>query len=301
MGIIKLKTISESHELFGLEGPKHPLIAVCKFEDFAPKRNLVGETLVADYYQVSYKECMSGSFQYGRNTYDFQDGTLVFIKPGQVTTIHEWTEERGKAGWSLLFHPDLIRRSELGKNIDKYTFFSYDVHEALHLSDDEKRKMFNLIDDIQDEYTKSIDKHSQKLIVSNIELMLNYCTRFYDRQFYLRENLNKDLISRFEKLLKDYYNSDEPVTNGLPTVRFCGEKLNMSPNYLSDMLKKETGRNALEHIHYHVIEKAKTQLLNTEEAISQIAYGLGFEHPPHFSKLFRKKTGMSPAEFRSLN
>ena len=299
--IIRVSTISQAHKFFGIDKPKHPLVSVYSHEDLVQNKELINVPVAVDLYHVAYKMCPEGSFGYGRNTYDFQEGTMTFMKPGQVATMEQWEEGDAVGGWSLIFHPDLIRKSELGKNIDNYNFFSYDVNEALHLSDDEKKTMFDLKEKIKQEYSLNIDKHSQKLIVSNIELMLDYCTRFYDRQFYTRTNLNKDVVTRFEKLLKGYYEGEKQLETGIPSVSFCGTELNMSPNYLSDLLKKETGRNAQEHIHFFVLEKAKTQLLNSGESISQIAYGLGFEYPQHFSTIFKKKIGMSPAEYRSLN
>ncbi|MCG8307046.1 MAG: AraC family transcriptional regulator [Cytophagales bacterium] len=299
--IIGVRTISEAHEMFGLEKPKHPLVTVYNHNNMVQKPEHIGKTVAIDLYHVMYKDCKEGSFQYGRNTYDFQEGTLLFTKPGQVVTIPEWKKDHGTTGWSLLFHPDLIRKSALGKHIDDYSFFAYEVNEALHLSNDEKRTIAGLRNKIIEEYGLNIDTHSQKLIVANIELMLDYCTRYYDRQFYTRTNMNQDTVSRFEHLLKDYYNSDKPLLAGIPTVSFCGNALHMSSNYLSDLLKKETGRNAREHIHFFLIDRAKTSLLGSNESVSQIAYSLGFEYPQHFSKLFKKKTGMSPAEYRSLN
>jgi len=207
----------------------------------------------------------------------------------------------GASGWTLVFHPDLIRKSELGKSIDQYSFFSYEVTEALHLSDDEQKTLTELVDKIHKEYDQLIDRHSQDLIISNIKLLLDYCTRYYDRQFYTRTNLNKDFVTRFESLLKDYYQSDKPLEIGVPTVKYCGEEMNMSSHYLSDLLKKETGRSAQDHILYFLIERAKTKLLGTEDSISQVAYSLGFDYPNHFSKLFKAKAGMSPGEFRSQN
>ncbi|MCG8124397.1 MAG: helix-turn-helix transcriptional regulator, partial [Candidatus Thiodiazotropha taylori] len=200
-----------------------------------------------------------------------------------------------------LFHPDLIRKSSLGNNIDHYSFFSYEIHEALHLSEDERVSITGLVRKIETEYQQSIDRHTQKLIVSNIELLLDYCTRFYDRQFYVRTNLNQDFVTRFENLLRDYFNSEKPLDLGVPSVKYCGERLNMSPSYLSDLLKKETGRTVQQHIQDTVIDKAKNLLLSTNEQVSQIAYGLGFDYPQHFSKLFKSRTGMSPAEYRRLN
>jgi len=300
--IIRVKTISEVHELLGLEKPKHPLVSVLHHQDSKwQEHHYANERVSLDMYQVTLKMCSPGSFEYGRNSYDFREGTMIFTGPGQVFTIHEMREGDAADGWTLLFHPDLIRKSELGKSIDDYSFFSYDVHEALHLSDDEKKTIQELVSKIEKEYQQNIDKHSQKLIISNIQLILDYCTRYYDRQFYVRTNLNKDVVTRFEQLLKSYFNEEKPVEGGIPTVRYCGTEMGMSPNYLSDLLKKETGRNAQEHIHYFVIDKAKTRLLNSTESISQIAYSLGFEYPQHFSKIFKAKTGMSPAEYRNVN
>lgn len=274
--IYRLKTISQVCEFLNTEKPKHPLVTIIP-HGVTMDDKFYGKTIVADMYQVILKPDSDGSFAYGRNTYDFQEGTLVFMKPGQVFTMPHWDKSTAKGGWMLIFHPDLIRKSELGKHIDDYSFFSYDSHEALHLSDEEKNEISLISEKIKKEYSHNIDKHSQKLIVSNIELMLDYCTRFYDRQFYTRTNLNVDVVSRFEQLLKDYYDLGKQLDSGLPTVSYCGAELNMSSNYLSDLLKKETGRNALEHIHFYVIDKAKTQLLNSSEPASQIGYGLGFE------------------------
>ncbi len=299
--IIEVKTVSKAHEMFGLKKPKHPLVTVYRHNEIVQNPELTGKTISIDLYQIMYKDCKTGSFNYGRNTYDFQEGTLLFTQPGQVITVPEWEDHEATSGWSILFHPDLIRKSELGKHIDQYSFFSYDVNEALHISDDEKATIRDIRDKIVKEYSLNIDKHSQKLIIANIEILLDYCTRYYDRQFYTRTNINKDLVSRFENLLKNYYKSEDQLLKGLPSVSYCGEKLNMSSNYLSDLLKKETGRNAQEHIHLLVIEKAKTRLLNSGESIAQIAYGLGFEYPQHFSKIFKKKVGISPAAYRNMN
>lgn len=299
--IIKVNTLTQAHEIFGLEKPKHPLISIFLHEDANFKNIPAGIRVSADLYHIMMKEGISGSLGYGRNSYDFQEGTMIFVSPGQVVVSSD-SYDPGKAkGWSLIFHPDLIRKSELGRNIDNYSFFSYDVHEALHLSEDERLTITDLAGKIEKEYNQNIDKHSQKLIISNIQLILDYCTRYYDRQFYTRTNLNKDIVTKFEQLIKDYYNSDKALNQGMPTVKYCGTELNMSPNYLSDMLKKETGRNAQEHIHYYMIEKAKTELLSSSESISQIAYSLGFEYPQHFSKIFKNKTGMSPVEYRNMN
>jgi AraC-like DNA-binding protein len=299
--IIRIETISQALEGLGLDKPKHPLVSVFKHEDLKQNKEFLNRTIVMDFYHVDYKMCSTGAFKYGRNTYDFQEGTLIFMQPGQVIRLEEWDEDPGIGGWSLFFHPDLIRKSQLGKHIDRYTFFSYDVNEALHLSDDEKAILEDIRDKIVQEYSLNIDRHSQKLIISNIELMLDYCTRFYDRQFYTRTNMNADFVSRFERLVADYIESEPLRTSGLPSVKYCAEQLSLSPNYLSDMLKKETGKSAQEHIHFHIIEKAKTVLLNSDSSVSEIAYDFGFEYPQYFSKLFTEKVGMSPAKFRNVN
>ncbi len=299
--IIRIKTVSELHTALDLEKPKHPLVAVYQHVDLVPNDAFLNVSINIDLYQVNFKMCSAGSFQYGRNSYDFQEGTMVFMQPGQVASFEEWPHDDHTGGWSLVFHPDLIRKSALGRHIDDYSFFSYDANEALHISEEEKQTLFDIKEKIIKEYSLNIDKHSQKLIVSNIELLLDYCMRYFDRQFYTRSNLNKDVVSKFERLLKEYYQSDRPLFEGIPSVKYCGETLNISPNYLSDLLKKETGRNAREHIHFFLVDRAKTQLLGSNETVSQIAFDLGFEYPQHFSKIFKKKTGMSPLEFRNMN
>jgi len=268
------------------------------FPDFSQFNGLKFNT---ELYMVSLKDGIQGSLGYGRNTYDFSEGTMVFSKPNQVLSPEDKKVAEDAKGWVLLFHPDLIRRSELGKRMYGYSFFDYEVHEALHLSDEEQQIVTDLILKIEKEFDQSIDKHSQKLIVSNIELLLNYCMRYYDRQFYVRTNLNQDHISDFEHLLTDYFESDKPSTIGLPSVNYCGEELNMSSNYLSDLLKKETGKSAKDHIYSFVVDRAKNMLLGTTDSISEIAFDLGFEYSQHFSKMFKRQTGMSPNKYRSQN
>ncbi|MBV2091685.1 MAG: helix-turn-helix transcriptional regulator [Candidatus Thiodiazotropha sp. (ex Ctena orbiculata)] len=300
--IIHIETISDIHAALGLDKPKHPLVTVIPIDNRIKNYDYGNATYVLGFYQVSLKAGICGEITYGRNTYDFQEGTMVFTKPGQALSFKASKEDlASEEGWTLLFHPDLIRKSSLGNNIDHYSFFSYEIHEALHLSEDERVSITGLVRKIETEYQQSIDRHTQKLIVSNIELLLDYCTRFYDRQFYVRTNLNQDFVTRFENLLRDYFNSEQPLDLGVPSVKYCGERLNMSPSYLSDLLKKETGRTAQQHIQDTVIDKAKNLLLSTNEQVSQIAYGLGFDYPQHFSKLFKSRTGMSPAEYRRLN
>ena len=298
-----IETISQAHQAMGLPKPKHPLVTVVKTKDFAPVIDFRGIKVVNHLYQVTLKDVGCGNFYYGKNSYDYEVGTLVFTSPGQVAMFDGEVpvESENTKGWTLAFHPDLIRKSSLGDKIDQYSFFNYDVNEALHLSDEELRTIEDLLDKIVKEYSQNLDRHSQNLIISNIELLLDYCTRFYDRQFYTRSNLNLDYISKFEKLLKTYYETEGAGEKGLPNVKILASELNFSSSYLSDLLKKETGKTAQEHIHLFVIEKAKNNLLNSNKSISEIGYALGFEYPQHFSNLFKLKTGMSPSEYRSLN
>ena len=298
--IIHIESIVEIHDALGLDKPKHPLVSVIPLDDRIKNYDFGDATYVLGFYQVSLKLGVCGEITYGRNTYDFQEGTMVFTKPGQALSVKAAEQEQSGGGWTLLFHPDLIRKSSLGRNIDQYSFFSYEVNEALHLSEGERASITELVRKIESEYQQNIDRHTQKLIIANIELLLDYCTRFYDRQFYVRTNLSQDFVVRFENLLRDYFDSDQSLEFGIPSVKFCGERLNMSPSYLSDMLKKETGRTAQQHIQETVIDRAKTLLLSSDEQISQIAYSLGFEYPQHFSKLFKNRTGMSPAEYRKI-
>lgn len=296
--IVRIDTITQVHEVFGLAKPKHPLVSIIPIDENIINYDYGDYTYVLGFYQINLKSGIKGNLTYGKNSYDFEEGTMIFMKPGQTVKVEskEMTEEH--SGWTLLVHPDLLRKSELGKKIDNYSFFSYASHEALHLSDDERATITDLVNKIENEYSQNIDRHSQTLIISNIELLLNYCTRFYDRQFYTRTNLNQDYVSKFESMLNEYFNSKRHLELGIPSVSFCGEEMNMSGHYLSDLLKKETGMSAQEHIHQYIVNKAKNLLLGTNETVSQIAYDLGFEYPQHFSKIFKSKTGVSPAEYR---
>jgi AraC-like DNA-binding protein len=299
--IITVKTVTEANEFLGLGKPKHPLVSVIHHDHENFRREYQKGRYVIDLFQISLKDGFSGSIGYGRNSYDFQEGTIILTAPGQVITMNETVITNETGGWSLYFHPDLIRKSDLGGKMNTYPFFSYEANEALHLSKDEIETLNDIIYKIEKEISQNIDKHSQNLVISNIELLLNYSRRFYDRQFYTRSNMNKDIVTQFERLLTEYYHSKLQFKWGVPSVKYCAEQLNHSPNYLSDLLKKETGRNATDHIHFFIIEKAKNILLGSEETISEIAYDLGFEYPQSFGKLFKNKTGMSPNEYRNLN
>lgn len=299
--IYHIKTISEIHQMMGLGKPRHPLVSV--ITDFGETQEVPLKDIrfSTDLYFISLKSDVEGTIYYGRNTYDFQEGTLIFLKPNQVAEYEAGNEEVShKRTWSLIFHPDLIRKSELGRLIGGYNFFDYDAREALHLSEEERNSIQNIVALIQKEIESNIDRHSQELIVTNIKLILDYCTRYFDRQFYTRTNLNRDVVTNFEKVLKDYYESGQAVELGVPTVSVLGKEIGISPYYLSDLLKKETGRNTIEHIHFYIIDQAKGALLGTNQSVSEIAYKLGFEYPQHFAKVFKNKTGTSPTEYRKV-
>lgn len=296
-----VKSISQVHQLFELEPPKHPLVSVIGTLDSKHLHSISGTPIVSNLYSISLKAGISGSCLYGRNSYDYQSGTLVFISPGQVIEYSEVEGEPDKSeSWNLLFHPDLIRRSELGKKISSYSYFNYEANEALHISNDEKKSLRQIINKIKLEYSQNIDRHSQDLIISNIKLLLDYCTRYYDRQFYTRTNLNKDIAVDFENILIKYYETKNTEQLDLPTVAYCGKEMGVSPYYLSDLLKKETGKSASDHIHIFVLERAKNNLLGTNLSVTEIAYDLGFSSPQHFSKLFKAKIGMSPRQYRKM-
>ncbi|MFY0674033.1 MAG: AraC family transcriptional regulator [Bacteroidia bacterium] len=296
--ILHINSLSQAHSLLGLAEPKHPLISVNFDCDMSYDNSLVGRKITFDNYLIFFKEGVEGSIGYGRNSYDFENSTMVFIAPGQVMEMVDCSQLENSKGFSLTFHPDLIRKSSLGGRIDQYGFFSYESNEALHLSANERKDIEEIIGKIKREYEQNLDQHSQTLIVSNLELLLNYCMRFYDRQFYTRTNFNKDFVADFAMKLSTYFKSEEPSLTGIPSVKHFAAELNMSPNYLSDMLKKETGKSAKSHINDFMVNKAKNELLGTEKAINEIAYELGFEYPQGLNKLFKKETGMTPAEYR---
>jgi AraC-like DNA-binding protein len=236
--------------------------------------------------------------KYGRHTYDYQDRTLVFVAPGQVINV-DINKDYKPQGYALLFHPDLIRGTSVGKHIDDYTFFSYQTREALHLSEKERKIVLDCFAKIKYELEQGTDKHSKTLIASNIELFLNYCRRFYDRQFITRNEANNNTLEKFEELLNEYFRSDKPQTVGLPAVNYCADQLHLSANYFGDLVKKETGKTALEYIQLKVIDLAKEKILSHNQSVSEIAYQLGFKYPQHFTRLFKQHVGYTPKEYRS--
>ena len=297
--ITRINNIHEVHQSLGLEKPKHPLISVLKFGKDQANDSIENFKYSLNLFQISIKgNCPFTISKYGRNSYDFQECSMVFTAPNQVLEFNKEYQTDDDDCWTLIFHPDLIRKSELGKKIDQYSFFSYSSNEALHLSEEERDTVTGIAEKIEREYRNNIDSHSQTLIISNLELLLNYCIRFYDRQFFTRTNLNQDIASDFEQLLNDYYKHENQLELGIPSVQYCAEEIKMSARYLSDLLRKETGKSTQEHIHLYIIEKAKTKLLNSNKSASEIAYNLGFEYTQYFSKLFKKITKMSPIEYR---
>lgn len=295
--IVNIDSVAQFNSIRGQE-TLHPLVSVLDQSKSTPVpsiRNYSG------LYIIFLKEVKCGEIKYGRNRYDYQEGTLLFIAPGQVFGMEEHAKMIQPEGWVLAFHPDLIRGTSLAKNIKKYSFFSYDVNEALHLSVRERQIIVECFNKVLYELEHSIDKHSRTLIVSNIELLLNYCIRFYDRQFITREIIQKDILVRFEELLNDYFQSGKSQVQGLPTVTYCADKLNLSPNYFGDLVKKETGKSAQEHIQLKLIELAKEKVSDSSKSISEIAYELGFKYHPHFTRLFKQRVGCSPVEYRIQN
>lgn len=293
--IIKLDSIAQYNAIRGVP-TLHPLITVMDLSKAQPMP--VGKFNFG-LYAIYLKEVKCGDLKYGKNMYDYQEGTLVFIAPGQILGVEPKIMPYTLKGWALVFHPELIRGTALGKHIQDYSFFSYNVNEALHLSEKEQQLVQDCFAKIEYELQHAIDKHSKTLIASNIELFLNYCIRFYDRQFITRDNAHKGVLEKFEQLLNDYFSTDQPVSAGIPAVAWCAAKLNLSPNYFGDLVKKETGKSAQEYIQSKVIEIAKEKIFDASKSVSEVAYELGFKYPQHFSRLFKQKVGCTPNEYRT--
>ena len=293
---VNVESINDLHDFYGWSKPKHPLITVIDMTKVNRGDRSKEEVLYRlGFYSIFCKR-FKGALKYGKSTYDFNEGSLMFTAPYQV--MASCPDIQIEEGWGLFFHPDLLNGSEPGKKISGYSFFHYDANEALHISEDEKLIIKDCVENIKREYSQNIDKHTTGLILSNLDLLLNYCNRFYDRQFFSRANASNDLVQEFERILKEYFSRDDLIEAGLPDVKYFASKLNLSPNYLSDLLKKYTGKTTQEYIHLELVEKAKTLLWGSDKSISEIAYELGFEHPSHFTKVFKTRTGKSPKEFR---
>jgi len=299
--LIHLQSITDLHKLFNLGKSQHPLVAVLDFSKVTEQVE-TNSKITTDFYTIMFKNYCKNNIKYGRRSIDFQDGNLICIAPNQIIEIDNEVEEReDKMGWGLFFHPDLIRSTSLNEKIKSFSFFNYEVSEALHLSEKEKNILFECVQKIETELQENIDVHSQFIIVSTIELLLNYCSRFYGRQLITRSQNNKSIITQIENLLTQYFAAGNIKEQGLPTVKYLADKVHLSPSYLSDLLKKETGKNAQEHIHFYIIDEAKNYLLNSAKNINEIAFDLGFEYPQYFNKLFKQKTGKTPMEYRNLN
>lgn len=296
--IIKMDSVDVYNELYGLE-TLHPLVTVV---DLTKARNVVNHVRMNyGIYALYLKERKSCDIKYGRRHYDYQEGTIVCFAPGQLAQTETVEDEVRPEVYGLLFHPDLIRGTALGRNIEKYTFFSYAVNEALHLSKSERQTIMNCLHEIQLELEHAIDKHSRELLCMNIELLLSHCLRFYERQFITREVANTDILVKFERLLAGYFQDKLPQSEGLPTVGYFADKLCLSPNYFGDLIKKETGISAIEHIQNKLMDIAKERILGTDDTMSEISYELGFQYPQHFGRLFKQKVGCTPNEYRSRN
>lgn len=290
-------SIDAFNKAFGIE-TLHPLVNIA---DVAKtKRVEIEGCHCFNFYTIFLKDVKCGDIKYGRNYYDYQDGTLVFMAPMQIMSMENRRPEAAK-GWVLMFHPDLLRGTQLGRNLKDYSFFSYEVNEALHLSEQERRTVLECFRNIENELRHAMDKHSKDLIVSNLELFLSYCRRFYERQFITRSHVNSDILTRFEQVLDEYFHSELPKRLGIPSAKYCADKMNFSVNYLSDLLRKDTGKSTLEHIQLRLVEAANEKLFDTNKSISEIAYELGFEYPQYFSRLFKKRVGMTPNEYRAAN
>lgn len=296
--IIHLDSVDKYNKLHGLE-TLHPLVSVV---------DMTKATKGVNHIQMNYglyalflkggKEC---DIKYGRRSYDYQEGTIVSFAPGQVIEVNMIEDNVQPKVYGIIFHPDLIRDTPLGQSIKNYGFFSYTVNEALHLSQRERDIVMDCLNKIQLELEHSIDKHSKHLIAMNIELLLNYCMRFYERQFITREVVNRDILQKFENLIDDYFHNDLPQVGGLPSVKYFADSVHLSANYFGDLIKKETGKSAQEYIHFKLIEQAKNLIVQSNKTMSEIAYQLGFAYPQHFGRLFKKQTGVTPNEYRAVN
>ncbi len=296
--LYRFKSITEFHQDRELPSPEHPLISVINME-LLRKTFPGGTSMVKDFYSIALKRNFNARMKYGQQEYDFDEGIMFFISPGQVLRIEAHNQEELKqSGWMLLVHPDFLWNTPLAKTIKQYEYFDYAVHEALFLSEKEEATITGIMQSIEQEYHANIDKFSQGIIISQLELLLNYADRFYHRQFITRKIANHAILNRLEDLLAEYFNSDALASKGLPTVQYIAETLHVSPNYLSSLMKVLTGQSTQQHIHNKLIEKAKEKLSTTNLTVSEIAYELGFEHPQSFSKLFKTKTNLSPLEFR---
>ncbi|MDF9801284.1 AraC family transcriptional activator of pobA [Catalinimonas alkaloidigena] len=297
MELRRFETIND-YNVFNNNETLHPLVSVVDISKASPRQ---ASNMYFGFYTIFLKQVNCGDLRYGRHTYDYQEGTLVFIAPGQLITVENKGETYQPKGTALIFHPDLIHGTSLGRHMQDYTFFGYQSNEALHVSERERKIVLDCFSKIEYELDHAIDKHSKKLIVDNIELFLNYCVRFYERQFITRDNVHTGILEGFENLLNDYFQTDKAQRLGLPSVAWCASELNLSPNYFGDLVKKETGQSAQDYIQAKVIEVAKEKIFGPNKTVNEIAYELGFKYPQHFSRFFKDRVGQSPNKYRMLH
>jgi AraC-like DNA-binding protein len=293
--ITKLQSVGQYNQIRGAK-TLHPLVTML---DLSKAKPMPAQTFHFGLYAIYLKELKCGELTYGRSRYDYQEGTIVFVAPGQVLGVQPKVKTFQPKGWALLFDPELIRGTSLGRNIKEYSFFSYEVNEALHLSHNERKIVLDCFSKIQAELENGIDKHSRTLIANNIELFLNYCQRFYDRQFITREHVNKGFLEKFESLLNNYFESELPLTNGMPSVAYCANELHLSANYFGDLVKKESGVTAQDYIHAVLIDRAKEKIVEADKSITDVSIELGFKYPQHFTRLFKQKVGLSPVGYKT--
>lgn len=292
--VLRFETVSQ-YNAFNRNETLHPLVSVVDLSKAAPRQL---RRMSYGFYVVFLKLIKCGDLKYGISNYDYEEGTLVFLAPGQI--IGSYGEEFYQPqGLALVFHADFVHGTSLGRHMNDYSFFTYTTNEALHLSDRERQIIMDCFSKIRYELEHAVDKHSKKLIANNIELFLNYCVRFYDRQFITRDNANKGILERFETLLNAFFTSDKPLEVGLPSVAYCASELNLSANYFGDLIKKETGKSANEYIHLKLVDFAKTKIFDGSKSVSEIAYELGFKYPQHFTRVFKQRVGMTPLEYRT--
>ncbi|MCF2498930.1 helix-turn-helix domain-containing protein [Dyadobacter chenhuakuii] len=294
--IIRFETVNQ-YNAFNQQETLHPLVTVIDLSTASPRKKT---SQYMGCYGIFLKDVVCGDLRYGKEYYDYQEGTLVFMSPGQVFTVENDGELYQPKGHALVFHPDLLLGTSLNGKMQEFSFFGYQVNEALHLSQRERQIVMDCFGKIKYELEHAIDKHSRKLIVANLELFLDYCTRFYDRQFLTRDNIHRGILAKFETLLSSYFSSEKPQTIGLPSVSYCAEELNLSAKYFGDLVKKETGQTAQEYIQMKVIEAAKERIFSSDKTVNEIAFELGFKYPQHFSRLFKQRTGQTPNEYRIL-
>ncbi|MDM1071335.1 helix-turn-helix transcriptional regulator [Empedobacter brevis] len=294
----KVSSISALHQFLGLGKPAHPLISVFNFDEMKLEPDTILSAVTTDFYVVALKkDCAGGKCRYGQQYYDFDEGIMYFIAPNQIMQFED-VLLNGVKGFVMVIHPDFLQGFPLAKQIKDYGYFSYATNEALHLSEKEEKSIMHIVENVSKEIDDNMDAYTQDLLVSNIELLLKYCDRFYNRQFLTRKKVNTDLLTKLENLLDDYFKNEGLLEKGIPTVQFVAGELNLSPNYLSDMLRIQTGQTTQQHIQNRVIEKAKEMLSTTNKSVSEIAFELGFEHPQSFHRLFKNRTTLSPLEFR---